>query len=121
MSVSLDIKYAARLLAKKPVFTALNVLIVAIGLGITLYTYSLLNSLVFTPLTLNNDKPIYAVEAQYDYTHLSRRPADPFDLYKLKNELNLLEDLGVYQEGTTFIGGSGASTAIRKFNSTYVS
>ncbi|GAC19743.1 FtsX-like permease family protein [Paraglaciecola arctica] len=121
MSVSLDIKYAARLLAKKPAFTALTVLIVAIGLGLTLYTYSLLNSLVFTPLTLNNDKPIYAVEAQYDYTHLSRRPADPFDLYKLKNELNLLEDLGVYQEGTTFVGGAGANTAIRKFNSTYVS
>lgn len=121
MSVSLDIKYAARLLAKKPAFTGLTVLIVAIGLGLTLYTYSLLNSLVFTPLTLNNDKPIFAVESQYDYTHLSRRPADPFDLYKLKNELNLLEDLGVYQEGTTFVGGSDATTAIRKFNSTYVS
>jgi putative ABC transport system permease protein len=121
MSVSLDIKYATRLLAKKPAFTVLTILIVAIGLGLTLYTYSLLNSLMFTPLTLNGDKPIYAIEAQYDYTHLSRRRADPFDLYKLKNELNLLEDLGVYQEGTTFIGGSGASTAIRKFNSTYVS
>lgn len=121
MSVSLDIKYAARLLAKKPAFTALTILIVAIGLGLTLYTYSLLNSLVFRPLTLNSDKPIYAVEAQYDYTHLSRRGADPFDLYKFKNELNLLEDVGVYQEGTTFIGGAGATTAIRKFNSTYVS
>jgi predicted permease len=121
MSVSLDIKYAARLLAKKPAFTALTVLIVAIGLGLTLYTYSLLNSLVFKPLILNGDKPIYAIEAQYDYTHLSRRWADPFDLYKLKDELNLLEDLGVYQEGITFIGGSGSATGIRKFNSTYVS
>lgn len=121
MSVSLDIKYAARLLAKKPAFTALTILIVAVGLGVTLYTYSLLNSLVFTPLTLNGDNPIYAIEAQYDYTHLSRRRADPYDLYNLKNELNLLEELGVYQEGTTFIGGSGATTAIRKFNSTYVS
>jgi predicted permease len=121
MSVSLDIKYAARLLAKKPAFTALTILIVAIGLGLTLYTYSLLNSLVFKPLTLNGGKPIYAIEAQYDYTHLSRRWADPFDLYKLKNELNLLENLGVYQEGTTFVGGASASTAIRKFNATYVS
>ena len=121
MSVSLDIKFAARLLAKKPAFTALTVLIVAIGLGLTLYTYSLLNSLVFKPLTLNGDKPIYAVEAQYDYTHLSRRGADPFDLYKFKNEFNLLEDIGVYQEGTTFVGGSGAYNTIRKFNSTYVS
>jgi predicted permease len=121
MSVSLDIKYAARLLAKKPAFTALTVLIVAIGLGLTLYTYSLLNSLVFNPLTLNGDKPIYAVEAQYDYTHLSRRRADPFDLYKFKTDLNLFEDIGVYQEGTTFVGGAGANTAIRKYNSTYVS
>lgn len=121
MSVSLDIKYAARLLAKKPAYTALTIIIVAIGLGLTLYTYSLLNSLVFKPLTLNGGKPIYAIEAQYDYTHLSRRWADPFDLYKLKNELNLLEDLGVYEEGTTFLGGAGASTAIRKFNATYVS
>ena len=47
MSLTLDIKYAARLLGKKPSFTALTVGIVAIGLGLTLYTFSLLNSLLF--------------------------------------------------------------------------
>ena len=60
MSLSLDIKYSARLLGKKPTFTALTVCIVAVGLGLT-YAFSLLNGLLFTPLSFGDKEPIYAV------------------------------------------------------------
>lgn len=119
MSLTLDIHYAARLLLKKPSFSVLTVLIVAIGLGLTLYTFSLLNNLVFSPLHFADNKPIYAVEALYDRTHLSRRVAMSYDLYNLQQDKSLFADMGFYQEGTTFIGGVGEG--IRKFNSSYVS
>lgn len=119
MSLSLDIQYAARLLFKKPSFTVLTVLIVAVGLGLTLYTFSLLNNLVFSPLHFADNKPIYAVESLYDNTHLSRRTAMSYDLYNLQQDKSLFAEMGFYQVGTTFLGGAGAG--IRKFNSSYVS
>ena len=119
MSLSLDIKYAARLLAKKPKFTALIVSIVAIGLGLTLYAYSLLNSLLFTPVKFDDGKEVYAVEAMYDHTHLSRRSAMTYDLYNLQQDTSLFSDMGFYDEGTTFVGGTDAG--LRKYNSSYVS
>ena len=119
MSLSLDIRYAARLLFNKPAFTGLMVSIVAIGLGLTLYTFSLLNGLLFQPLSFADKEPIYAVEAMYDHTHLSRRNAVAIDLYNLQQDKSLFKDMGFYNEGTTFVGGSGEG--LRKFNSSYVS
>ena len=119
MSLSLDIKYAARLLSNKPAFTALMVLIVAIGLGLTLYTFSLLNGLLFKPLSFADNEPIYAIEDMYDHTHLSRRNANAIDLYNLQQDKTLFKEMGFYNEGITFVGGSGEG--LRKFNSTYVS
>lgn len=121
MSLTLDIKYAARLLVKKPAFTALTVLIVAVGLGLTLYTYSLLNSLVFKPLMLNGDEQIIAIESKYDHTHLQRRRANPLDLWQAKNESDLIADFGLYEEGTTFVGDANSRLGTKKFNSTYAS
>ena len=119
MSLSLDIKYAARLLSKKPSFTTLTVSIVAIGLGLTLFTFSLLNGLLFSPLTFADNEPVYAVESMYDHTHLSRRNALAIDMYNLQQDKSLFKEMGFYQEGTTFVGGP--DQGLRKFNSTYVS
>ncbi len=119
MSVAIDIKYAARLLAKKPRFTALTILIVAIGLGLTLYTYSLLNQLLFSDIKFADNKPVYIIEGTYDKTHLERREANAIDLYNLKNDTSMIDELGLYVEGTTFVGEPGGT--LRKFNASYVS
>lgn len=121
MSLSLDIKYAIRLLVKKPAFSALTVLIVAVGLGLTIYTYSLLNSLVFKPLMLNGEQPVIAIESLYDHTHLQRRRANPLDLWQAKNEIELIGDFGIYEEGTTFVGDANSRLGTKKFNSSYTS
>jgi predicted permease len=123
MSVSIDIKYAIRLLLKKPAFTALTVLIVAVGLGLTLYTFSLLNNLVFKPLMLNGKSEIVAIEAQFDSNHLRRRTADVFHLQRAFKELDMLQSIGFYAEGTTLIGGanSGTNTSAKMYNTTYSS
>ncbi|KGJ90532.1 FtsX-like permease family protein [Thalassotalea sp. ND16A] len=120
MSISLDIKYAARLLHKKPVFTVLTVLIVAIGLGLTLYTYSLLSSLVFKPLVLNNDKPVISIEGEFNESHLYRIGVDPFDLLRVRNEMDDLQDFGIYIEGTALIGKPDNNTGTRKFNAAFI-
>lgn len=75
MIKSIELKYSLRMLLKKPLFTALTILIVAIGLGLTVYSFSLLNSLVFNPLHLNKNSQVMALEAQFDHNHLFRMGA----------------------------------------------
>lgn len=116
MSITLDIKYAARLLHKKPVFTALTIFIVAIGLGLTLYTYSLLSNLVFKPLLLNKEAPIISIEAEFDPGHLSRRGVDAYDFLTIRNEIDSIDEFGIYQNGTTLIGKTQGNAATRKYN-----
>jgi len=120
VSITLDIKYAARLLHKKPVFTALTVIIVAIGLGLTLYTYSLLSNLVFKPLLLNKDSAVISIEAEFDPSHLSRRGVDAFDFLTIRNEIDAIDEFGIYDEGTALIGKSQENSGTRKFNSVEV-
>lgn len=121
MSIALDVKYAARLLLKKPAFSAVSVMIVAIGLGLTVYCYTLLNQLVFQPIRFADNQPIMALESMFDQNHLFRQPADPFHLYRAQNELNVISELGFYQQGTTFVGGGNTNIAPKKYNSSYIS
>jgi hypothetical protein len=45
-----DVRYALRLLKKSPWFTALTVLVLAGGLGISLYTFAALNMMMYRDL-----------------------------------------------------------------------
>ena len=125
MSLAIELKYTARMLLKKPMFTALTIFIVAIGLGLTVYAYSILNNLVFKPMTMNGDTELVSIEASYDYNHQFRQSADPFHLQQLEQQLGLFDDLAFYQEGTTFAGGSKSTNSklmiAKKYNSTYTS
>jgi len=122
--VSIELKYSLRMLLKKPWYSALTVMIVAIGLALTVYSFSLLNNLVFKPLTLNSDKEIIAIEGVFDHNHLFRTRVDPYHLNLANEQLNLFEEYGYYSEGTTFIGGPNSKhnallNAV-KMNSGYV-
>lgn len=99
------------MLLKKPLFTALTIMIVAIGLGLTVYSFSLLNSLVFKPLYLNGDQEIIAIEGQFDQNHLFRTYVDPYHINLAADQLDLFEQHGFYQPRNTFIGGSNSSHA----------
>ena len=45
-----DFKYALRTLAKKPAFTCLAILIMAAGIGLSVYQFSFLNTLAYKPI-----------------------------------------------------------------------
>jgi len=119
MSFWIDIKYAARLLLKKPVFTATSVLIVAIGLALTVYSYSLLNQLIFKPLTLNGDTAVIAIEGEFKEAHGTRQRTDPYHLNQIKTESELLKSMSLYLSVVRTINGLSKETASRKVHLTY--
>jgi len=115
----IDIKYAFRLLLKKPAFTATSVLIVAIGLGLTLYTYSLLNQLIFKPITLNGDTPIIAIEGEFRDAHGVGQHADPYHLNQIKSESELLQGMSLYLSLVRTINGLSNEVGSRKVHLSY--
>ncbi|MEW6991979.1 FtsX-like permease family protein [Colwelliaceae bacterium 6441] len=125
MIQSIELKYSLRMLLKKPLFTSLTIMIVAIGLALTVYSFSLLNSLVFKPLYLGGENEVVAIEGTFDQNHLFRRAVDPFHVNLAAKQLDLFESYGFYTEGTTFIGGSTSKhsglLSAQKVNATYTS
>lgn len=119
MSVWIDIKYALRLLVKKPIFSITSVLIVAIGLGLTVYTYSLLSQLIFKPLTLQGSAPLIAIEGEFREAHGRGQRTDPYHLNYISSESKLLQKMSLYRTGTTIISGLGNDIGSRKLHSSY--
>ncbi|MCF2857594.1 ABC transporter permease [Pseudoalteromonas sp. SMS1] len=119
MSFWIDIKYAFRLLMKKPIFSITSVLIVAIGLGLTVYTYSLLSQLIFKPLTMQGNTPLVAIEGEFREAHGRGQRTDPYHLNHISEQSRLIERMSVYRTGTTIISGLGNDIGSRKLHSSY--
>jgi predicted permease len=107
--VRTDLKYALRLLAKSPWFTALTVLVLAGGLAISLYTYAALNTIVYRDLPLPNSGSIVRI-AYGAWPNV--RPLDAFELAGMRAQARSVEELGVYRDSRALVGEAGASRSV---------
>ena len=115
----IDIKYTFRQLLKKPAFSITSILIVAIGLGLTLYTYSLLSQLIFKPLMLNGETELVAIEGEFNQAHGKGQRADPYHLRQISEQSKLLQQMSMYQSEVRTISGLGPGASIKKVHLTY--
>lgn len=63
MNMLFDIKYALRMLLNKPQFSALSILIMAVGLGLCVYMIAFLSNLLYKEIAVPNGEQLYVVEA----------------------------------------------------------
>ncbi|PUA28068.1 MAG: hypothetical protein B0W54_16395 [Cellvibrio sp. 79] len=66
MSLLLDIKYSLRILLKTPGFTALTIAVMTIGLGVSIFMLSIVNSIVFRPLEFNDGERLMFINRLVD-------------------------------------------------------
>lgn len=104
-----DLRYALRLLAKSPWFTTLIVLVLAGGLGISIYTYAVLNMMIYRDLPLPDGGRVVRI-GHSAWPELG--PLDAFELAELRAQSQTVDELGVYREARALVGDLGASRSV---------
>jgi len=104
-----DLRFALRLLAKSPWFTALTVLVLTGGLGISLFTYSALNMMIYRDLPLPDGGAIVRIGYGGWPTF---GPLDAYELAELRAQARGVEEIGAYRESRALVGEPGASRSV---------
>ena len=115
MSLTLsDLKYAVRLLVKRPGFTLSTVLMLAGGLGISLYTFAVLDTMLYRDVQLPDGGSIVKLGAG---SWVDIEPLDAFELATMRAEAESLAELGVYRGSRSRVGAPGVSRSLRSVES----
>jgi predicted permease len=64
-----DIRYSVRMMVKKPGFTAVIVLTLALGIGANTTIFSFLDRVILRPLSVEKPRELVKLEYQYQYQH----------------------------------------------------
>src|SRR5688572_28124044 len=91
-----DIRYALRLLLKSPSFTFITVLIMSCGLALTLYMFSVINTIMFTPLPYPDGKNMVLVNPTVNGVSLSDSGVNFLDYQEIKARNTTLNDVGYF-------------------------
>jgi putative ABC transport system permease protein len=91
-----DLTYALRQMQRKPTFTAIVILTLALGLGATTAVFSELYSVVLKPLPYRAPDQLVAVHNRFPQLHLARLGTSPFDYLDLREHRELFSDVGLY-------------------------
>lgn len=91
-----DIRYALRLLLKSPGFTFVTVLIMSCGLALTLYMFSVINTIMFAPLPYPDGKSMVLVNPTVNGVSLSDSGLNFMDYSDIKARSIQFEDMGYF-------------------------
>lgn len=100
-----NIQFALRALLRTPVFTAVSVLMLATGIGLSMFMFSSINAFVLKPLPFPNPEQL----VHFEYTD-SRSPTrnlavPAIDWLDLRERQTSLDTLAAYTVGTANLGG----------------
>ena len=102
-----DIRYALRVLAKQPGFTAVVVLTLALGIGANTAIFSVVNAVILEPLPFSDSKQL--VELHGTDAHLGdmHRALSYPDFADFRAQNRTLESVAAYDTNTATLSGSG--------------
>jgi predicted permease len=105
-----DLLYALRLLRKSPGFTALTILVLAGGLAISIYTFAVLNTMLYKDLPIPGGDRVVRILGEKDGRNV---PITAFLLAQIRPELNTLKNVGVYTSARSLLTEGDASRTIK--------
>lgn len=102
-----DIRYAVRVLAKQPGFTAVVVLTLALGIGANTAIFSVVNAVILEPLPFAESQQLVAVQGTDLHLGDLHRPLSYPDFTDYRAQNRTLESVAAYDRSTSTLTGSG--------------
>ncbi len=103
-----DFRYAVRLLRKSTSFTALTILVLAGGLGISIFTYAVLNTMLYKDLPIPEGSSVVRIAGERD-GRLSAIGA--YEMYEIRaSGLRSLSEVGVFTSVAAVLSSTDGQT-----------
>jgi predicted permease len=109
MTIS-DLKYAVRLVTKGPWFTLLTVLALAGGLAISIYTFAIVNTMIYKDLPLADGHSIVRIMGERDGQAFR---LNAYELAAMRRNTDSLNEIGVHRTGRSLFGDQESSRSVR--------
>jgi putative ABC transport system permease protein len=117
-----DIRYGWRVLRKSPGFTAVAVLVLALGIGANTAIFSVVNAVLLRPLPF--DQPdrlvqLYHVPPQASFPGIALFAVSPANFFDWRSQAHSFEGMSAYGSGRYTLTGTGHPESIRTVAATH--
>jgi putative ABC transport system permease protein len=103
----IDLRYGFRSLLKRPAFTAIALLTLALGIGVNSAIFSAVDSLLLRPLPLKDPGRLVSVWEQTLRDGIQQNEAAPASFFDLQNQNQVFEQIGAYGPYDVNLTGDG--------------
>src|SRR5712664_576194 len=117
-NVGSDIRYALRNLIKRPGFTAIAVITLAVGIGANTAIFSFINALLLKPLPFPDLDRVVAVWEKIPSRGVERNEVTVADYLDWRAQNQTFEQLGIYRWWSTNLTGADSPERVQGFQVT---
>ncbi len=111
-SLQFDFRHAVRALVSSPIFTAVTVITLALGIGANSAIFSLVNAVLLRPLGYQDPERLMMIHEIIPESRVPRFGVSPVDYLDLDQYQASFTDLGVYRTRPMELSGSGNPESI---------
>ena len=111
-SLLFDLRHSVRALMSSPVFTAVTVITLALGIGANSAIFSLVNAVLLRPIGYHDPERLMMIHEIIPESRVPRFGVSPVDYLDLDQYQASFTDLGVYRTRTMELSGSGVPESI---------
>ncbi|WP_417624760.1 ABC transporter permease [Paremcibacter congregatus] len=99
-----DLKYAVRLLAKRPGFTLLTTMVMAAGIGLSVYLFTFFNTALFKDLPFKDGGSLMQVSGSDNRLHVNNM-LNLHDYDEIRRSVKGLSEFGAYSDRSVNVAG----------------
>jgi predicted permease len=105
MNYLFDLNYAIRLLLKRPGFTALAIVVLAVATALSLFMLGFIHTMAYKALPFKDGEDIVIIDALRDDIMMNGGHLHPLDLNEIRQSLGGLEEFVLTQERHSIVSG----------------
>ncbi|MCW9018489.1 MAG: ADOP family duplicated permease, partial [Kangiellaceae bacterium] len=107
--------YAVRLLLKRPGFTALTILVMAVGLGLSIYLFSFLNTMAYKPLPFKDGESLIVIDKSLNGLEYNGGNLEFYNYQVIREQLKGITEHSLYSDTSANVSGRDGA---RRYNAT---